>query len=321
MSDAMTTTASLDYDQTMWDRSIYYSLRPELHFDQFADVKTTDAAPSDGAALTFTIVTDMAAATTSINESVDIDAVALADTQVTLTLAEKGNAVNTTFRARATSFVDLDPVVANTIGFNAGMSIDLLARTALEAGSNVRYATGGATDPTARNTVEPGDIITAHDVRLVVADLEAANVPRFNGFYAGVLHPHVALDLREETGAAAWRDPHTYSDPAAIWSGEVGAFEGVRWMTTSRAPLWADAGSSTTLTDVYGTLVWGRQAIAKAYSTFEGRGPLPITIIGPVIDKLRRNRPVGWHWFGAYGRFREAAIRRIESSSTVGTNS
>lgn len=321
MSDAMTTVASLDYDQTMWDRGIYYSLRPELHFDQFADVKTTTASPADGAALTFTIVTDMAAATASINESVDIDAVALADTQVTLTLAEKGNAVNTTWRVRATAFVDLDPVVANAVGYNAGMSIDLLARTALEGGSNVRYATGGATDPTARNTVEPGDIITAHDVRLVVADLEAANVPRFNGYYAGVLHPHVALDLREETGAAAWRDPHTYSDPSMIWSGEVGAFEGVRWMTSSRAPLWADAGSSTTLTDVYGTLVFGRQALAKAYSTYEGRGPLPITIIGPVIDKLKRFKPVGWHWFGAYGRFREAAIRRIESSSTVGTNS
>src|SRR4051794_10811896 len=128
----MTTTASLDFDQTMWDQKAYFSLRPQLHFDQFADVKSTTAAPTDGAALTFTIVTDMAVATASINESVDIDAVALADTQVTLTLAEKGNAVSTTFRARATGFIDLDPVVANAVGFNAGSSLDILARTALE---------------------------------------------------------------------------------------------------------------------------------------------------------------------------------------------
>ena len=322
MPDAFTTTASLDYDQTMWDQGIYFSLRPELHFDSFADVKSTTASPDQGAALTFTIVTDMAAATASINESVDVDAVALADTQVTVTLAEKGNAVNSTWRVRATAFIGLDPVIANAVGFNAGMSLDLIARTELEAGTNVRYgsAQGAAGTPTARNQVDPADLIRAHDVRLVVADLKAANVPPFNGYYAGVIHPHVTVDLREETGSASWRDPHTYSQPAEIWAGEVGEFEGVRWMSSSRASLWADAGSSTTLTDVYGTIVFGHQAVAKGYSSYDGRGPLPITIIGPVVDKLRRFKPVGWHWFGGYKRFREAAIRRIESSSSMGVN-
>jgi N4-gp56 family major capsid protein len=305
----------------MWDRAMYFSLRPELYFDRFADVKSTNAAPDKGSSVKFTITTDMAVASTAINESVDIDAVALADSQVTLTLDEYGNAAVTTFRARATSFIPLDQTAANAIGFNGGVSLDTIARDVLSAGSNVRYATGGATDPTARNTIEPVDLLSAHDVRRAFADLLGANVPRFNGFYASIIHSDVALDLREETGAGAWRVPKEYVEPANIYNGEIGEFEGFRFMVSPRAKVFADAGSSTTLTDVYASLFFGRQAIAKAYSTYEGRGPVPITVFGAVTDKLRRFQPVGWHWFGAYGVFRQAALRRVESASSIGTNS
>jgi hypothetical protein len=42
--------------------------------------------------------------------------------------------------------------------------------------------------------------------------------------------------------------------------------------------------------------------------------------MSPVTDKLRRNVGVGWYWLGAYGRFREASLYRIDSSSSIGTN-
>jgi len=44
-------------------------------------------------------------------------------------------------------------------------------------------------------------------------------------------------------------------------------------------------------------------------------------VIGPVTDKLRRQRPIGWYWLGGYARFREACLRRIESASSIGDNS
>lgn len=298
-----------------------YSLRPQLYFDRFATVKSTNASPSQGSSVKFTITTDMAVASTALNESVDVDAVALSDSQVTLTLEEYGNAAITTFRARATSFIPLDRTAANAVGYNAGVSLDTLARDKLAAGSNVRYATGGATDPTARNTVEPGDIITAHDVRRARVDLAGASVQPVDGvYYASVIHPDVAFDLRTETGSGAWRTPREYADPRDIYTGEVGAFEGFRFMESPRAPVFSDAGSSTTLTDVYATIFFGREALAKAYSTYEGRGPVPITIFGAVVDKLKRFQPVGWHWYGQYGIFRQAAVRRVESSSSIGTN-
>lgn len=320
MSDAMTVAASLNRNKTMWDRAMYYDLRPELYFDMFADVKPSNATPDQGGVVTFTLNTDMAVASTALNESVDVDAVAIADSTVSVTLVEYGNAAITSFKARATSFVAVDPIVANLVGYNAGISQDTIARDVMKGGTNVRYATGGTTDPSARNTIEPNDTITSHDIRLVETDLKAANVATFGGKYAAVIHPHVALDLREETGATAWRDPHVYSEPANIWNGEIGSYEGFRFMESPRAPIFADAGSSTTLTDVYRSLFFGRQALAKAYSTYEGHGAAPTIVFGPVVDKLKRFQPIGWHWFGGYSIFRQAALRAIESSSSVGAN-
>lgn len=319
MADAFTTTASVSYDQTAFDRMAYFALRPELYYDAVADVMPTRQA-MPGAAVTFSLQTDMAVASTTINESVDIDAVALANSQVTLTLAEYGNAVTTTAKLRGTSFVELDPIVANVLGFNAGRSIDSVAQAQLEGGSNVRFASGGATLPTGRTGVEPGDVLVANDVRRALADLRGANVSTIGGLYVAFIHPDVSYDLRGQTGAAAWRDPHTYSQPGEIWNGEVGSFEGFRFIETPRAPLFADAGSSTTLTDVYATLFLGRQALAKAHSYTDGNGPFPKVVMSPIVDKLRRFVPMGWYWLGAYGRFREAALRRVESSSSIGAN-
>lgn len=316
MADAFTTTASLDFDQVMWDRGSYYALRPELYFDRFADVKNTDATPANGASLTFTIWNDIAAATTPLSETTDIDAVAMSDSQVTLTLAEQGNAVSTTFRVEATSFVPLNRSVANIVGYNAGISLDTLARDVMAAGSNIRYA-GAATT---RLTVASTHLLKATNVRRAKAELEGANVQRFEGgYYASVIHPDVALDLREETGAAAWRDPHNYSQPGEIWNGELGEFEGFRFVTSPRGPLFVDGGVGATV-DVYRTLFFGRQAMAKAYSTYDGRGPMPIVIIGPVVDKLKRLHPVGWHWYGKFGIFRAASLRAVESASSIGAN-
>jgi N4-gp56 family major capsid protein len=316
----MTTTASVGLDQSAYDRLAYFALRPELYFDAVADVQPTRQS-MPGSAVIFTIITDMTVASSSINESADIDAVALADSNVTVTLVEYGNAVNTTMKLRATSYIEVNPVVANVLGFNAGRSIDSVAQGVVQGGDNVRYATGGATDPTGRAGVEPDDTLTARDVRRVLAELRGASVaPNKGPYYPAFIHPDVAFDLRGETGAAAWRDPHTYSQPGEIWSGEVGVFEGFRFIETPRAPVFADAGSSTTLTDVYATVFTGRQAIAKAFSTSEGNGAQPRVIMSPVIDKLKRFQPMGWYWLGGYKRFREAALRRVESSSSIGTN-
>lgn len=319
MADAYTGQATLDYAKTAYDLMSYFALRPELYFDAVADVEPSDQS-MPGATVQFTIQNDLAAATTPLSESTDVSAVAMSDSTFSLTLAEYGNAVISTALARGTSFLDLDRLVTNVVGFNAGISMDTLAVNVLQAGTNVNYAAGTGTKPTARNQITPDNTLGATDVRQARATLARNNVPRIGGYYLGFIHPDVAFDLQGQTGTNTWSDPHAYSAPENIWNSELGAFQGVRFIETPRAPLFADAGSSTTLTDVYRTLFLGRQALAKAYSYVDGNGPYASVVPGPVTDHLRRLVPWGWYWLGAYGVFRQVSLLGVESASSIGAN-
>ena len=305
---AETGTANLSVDQTAFEKLAYF--------------QATNAT-NPGATVTFTIFQNMAAATTALGEAEDVTPVALSDSQVSVTLNEYGNATVTTAKLRATSFLPVDPIAANAVGYNAGLSIDTIARNAAEAGTNVIYATGGATDPSSRTTINSDDVLAANDVRRVVAQLRKANVPTINGSYVGMIHPDVSYDFRSATDAAAWRTPANYVNPQGIYTGEIGMFEGVRFVEAPRAPLFANAsdnsGSAGTI-DVYGTLIMGRQALAKGISLGGEYGAQPSMVYGTVTDILKRFRPVGWKHFVGYGVFRQEALRRIESASSIGTN-
>ena len=319
---AVTQASSLSTDQVAFDKIAYFALRSEMLFDQAADVQPT-AQSMPGSGVTFTIFSELAQATSTISETVDITPATMGDSQVTVTLAEYGNSVLTTAKLRGTSFLDVDSAGANLIGYNAGDSIDAVVSAVLAAGTNVVFATGGATDPVSRTTINSDDALSASDVRLVTAQLRKANVPTYNGHYMGYIHPDVSYDFRTATDAAAWRTPANYVNPTGIYNGEIGMFEGVRFVETARAPLFADASNnagSTGTIDVYATLFMGRQALAKAYSFTDGNGAFPKIVRGEVVDSLRRFNPIGWYWLGGYGRFREAALRRVEGGSSIGSN-
>jgi N4-gp56 family major capsid protein len=319
---AYTQVSSLSLNQTAFEKLAYFALRPEMYYDQFAEVEATNAT-NPGATHTFTIFQDLAVADTEISEIVDVTPVALSNSQVSVTMKEYGNAVVTTAKLRATSFINVDPVAANAVGYNAGLSIDSVCRSVLQAGTNVVYAAGPLSAPAGRTNVQVEDTLDANDVRRVVAQLRGANVPTIGGSYVGFIHPDVSYDFRSATDASAWRTPANYVNPEGIYNGEIGMFEGVRFMESPRAPLFANAsdgaGAAGTI-DVYGTIIMGRQALAKAVANNGEYGSQPTMVYGQVTDVLKRHQPVGWKHFVGYGVFRQEALRRIESSSSIGAN-
>ena len=320
---AYTTTASVDYAQTAYDRLAYFAYRPELYYDRAVEVKPTRQS-MPGATVVFTIQNDLPIASTALNESTDLTPVAMSDSQVSVALAEYGNVTVTTAKLRGEAFVEIDPIQANVVGYNAAVSIDEVAKLIAQAGTTVDYAQGSQTvAPTSRASITPLDTFTASNVRLEKARLRRANVPTFGGAYVAYIHPDVSYDLQGQTGTNTWTDPHTYSQPDEIWQGEIGMFQGVRFIETPRAPWFGNAGSSPTTTSVYGTLFMGRQALCKAHSIVDGNGDNPHIVPGPVTDYLRRFLPLGWYHLVGYGVFRQAALRRVESSSSIddGTDS
>jgi len=311
---AYTGTGDVSSDTTAFQQLAYFALRSQPMFEMVADVRST-AQSHNGSAVQFNIYNDLSQATSALTETSDVTAVALGDSTVTVTLAEYGNAVITTAKLRGTSFLNVDADAANIIGYNMVDSIDKVVSDVANGGTNVIY--GGSAG--SRAAVAAGDIITADKARQAVADLRTASAPGFeNGNYLGMVHPDVAYDLRSETDVTDIIQYQIRQDGAAVRNGSIGVFGGIEWIENPRAGLLADAGSGTT--DVYQTLICGRQALAKAFSRAPGFGEDPSVVFGPVTDTLRRFNPVGWYHLVGYGRFREASLQRIETSSSIGAN-
>lgn len=323
MADAFTDTTALTQATTAYEQFAYYALRSALFFDACADIKPTRQT-HPGSAVLFNIYNDMAPAVAPIAQAADIDAVAVTDAEVTISLNEYGNAVISTARVRGWSYLVVSEDLANVVGYNAGLSFDCLARNPLVAGTNVIYSgTGNA----ARADLEAGAHISARNVREVAANLMNNNVQRvMNNYYKAFISPLIAIDLREEIGAASWRDPHTYSQPEQIWNGETGAFESFSFIETPRlsaANLETTQGGAggfvnggTSNEDVHPTVFLGQQALAKTWSE-RVSAPIPQVVLGAVVDKLQRFVPLGWYWNGGFGRFREASLYRVESASSM----
>jgi N4-gp56 family major capsid protein len=319
MADAYTGTGSVAWDQPAWNRLLYFAFREENVFDQAAEVKPT-AQTNPGASVTFFLANDLTPVSTALNESLDVDAVALSDATVTIPLVEEGNAVVDTQLLRLTSMIPTDPAIANILGANAGESMDLIARNKLQLGTNVAYS-GAALGAGSRATRAAANVLTSADVRIARNRLRRNKVPKKDGAYTSFIHPDVLYDFRTETGGLGWMETHKYVPDGArlVYSGEVGEYEGFRFVESVNSPVFVDAGTGGTV-DVYRTIFMGAQALAKGFSNADGYGANPITVKGPVVDKLERFQPWGWKHFVGYGIFRQAAIWSVESASSVAVN-
>lgn len=305
--------------QTAYDRLVEFALRSQPMFRTVADKKPAQQA-MPGSSVVFQLYNDLARVTGTLTETVDPDSVALPSTSnVQVTLQEYGNVALVTRKLELFSLSDVDPAVANIIAYNLADSIDEFAQTELRGGPNVIRESGGSLSTSAAiGTITPTDTFKSRDVRFAVAKLRANNViPRRGNLYWSAIHPEVSHDLRAETGAAAWRDPHVYSAPDALWAGEIGQYEGAYFVETPRAfssQEGADAdgaGAGTALTRVFRTYFAGQQALAEAVAEE------PHVVVGPVVDKLMRFRPLGWYGVLGWKRYRDAALYRVETASSI----
>jgi N4-gp56 family major capsid protein len=296
--------------QKAYDRLVEFALRSQPLLRSVAD-KRPARQSMPGSSIVFQIYNDMTKATTALSEQADPDSVAIGTpTAVTVTLNEYGNAVLTTRKLQLFSLADVDPAIANIVAFNMADSIDELVQTELRGGTNVIYASNASgTRATATTNVTGAHTLKAADIRLAIAKLRAGKaVARKGSLYWCAIHPEVSHDLRAETGSGAWRLPHEYQTNENIWAGEIGTFEGAYFIESPRMYNATDGGSSAR---VFRTLLAGQQALAEAVAEE------PHVVIGNVTDKLMRLRPIGWYGVLGFKRYREEALYRIESSSSI----
>ncbi len=292
--------------QKAYDRLLEFALRSEPLLRSVADKRPARQA-FPGSTVVLQRYVDLDPKTSTLSETTDPDAVALTTpTSVTITLNEYGNAVLVTRALELFSLADVDPAIANIIAYNLADSIDDVVSTTLTGGTNVIY--GGARTSTA--TITASDTIDSADIRKAVAKLRAnkAKARRGSYYWCGI-HPEVSHDLRAETGSAGWLLPNQYgSAQDRIWAGEIGTYEGAYFVESPRLYTATDGSSSA---KVYRTIIAGQQALAEAVAEE------PHVVIGPVVDRLMRHRPMGWYGVLGFARYREEALYRIESGSSI----
>jgi N4-gp56 family major capsid protein len=393
MPDVFSTTTSglgSNLVTMAYDKLIEINLRNTPQFRAIADKKVGNPT-HDGSSIRFQFHNDIADTTiagATLAETTDPDAVALpATTTLDVSQQELGRVVLPTRKLSLMSLADVDPWIANAVSFNMAMTLDAGIAAKLDAGTNVIRESAGALSTTAaKSTITSTDTLKGRDIRYAVTKLRASNVPTRGGMYTAYVHPEVSHDLRTETGNNIWRTPNEYQNIQSLYAGEIGAWEGVRFIETptmtntiSGAALTAlatapavsgvsgeftivaangafgglaevgDAISGTnvgsgalitaisvgatnttftvsvansgtvgtnTLTvtpkaRVYNTYVLGQQALAEAVWKEPG------IEFGNVVDKLNRFRPVGWHGIINWSIYRQEALYRIETASSV----
>jgi len=320
MANAYTGTATISGQTgitnlvtTAYDKMVGFALRSEPMFRTLIDKRPADVSHA-GSVVRLQKYADLSAATTALTENVDPDAVALSNTSyVDVTLYEYGSAVLTTEKLALESLSAIDPAVANIVAFNMRDSLDQLVRTTMLGNSRIvrniagtlTAVTNGSGDATG---IDAADKLTSAYIRYVVSKLRAASAQSFDGGkFCGYVHPDVSHDLRAETGAAAWRDIHNYSGASQVWNGEIGEYEGVRFIETPRCYQTTDGESSA---KVSRSFILGREALVEAV------GKEPGVVIGPVVDKLMRTRPIGWKGTLGWNVYRQEAIWQIQTGST-----
>lgn len=323
MANAFTGTAAMgNLVQTAYDRALEFALRAQPMFRMVADKRPVQQS-MPGSSVVFEIYQDLAQSITPLNELVDPDAVAAGNpTTVSVTLNEYGNSILVSNKLDLFSFTDVTAGLVNQVAWNLVDSVDLLVQNVLATGTQtirtdgttVGYGFGSTpTNPIALTAIDSDSYFTSNMARLAVTQLRTNKVhPNKGSYYTAYIHPQVSYDLRRETGAAAWRDPHNYSAAGNIWAGEIGEYEGACYIETPRCQnVQSGAGAGATQTRVFNTYFTGQQALAEAVAEeFH-------TVRGPVVDKLQRFQPLGWYGVAGWSLYRPESLIVAQSTSSA----
>lgn len=318
MADAYTDVAALtNVVKTAYDQAVDFKLRSMPLYRNAVQVKKVNDQTQPGETIVFNLWNDLAPlANSDLNESAPASARAVPDTDtVSVTIREFGDVVIPTWRLRTYSFADVDEGIAQILARTQSDDVDVRVRTALLGGTNAMYSSAGAASTTgSTGALTNADTLSSKLVRATVAKLRGASaIPLKGNFFGAYIDPDQSVDLQEETGAAGWRDPHTYSAPGNIWAGEIGSYQGCFFVESPRVYKAFDGDATDgTAANVYRALFLGGQALCEAVAEEVN------TTIGPITDPHNRHRPLGYHGAMGWSVYRQECLWRVETGSSLG---
>lgn len=201
---------------------------------------------------------------TPIAEGVTPDFTSLEHTTIMHTLKQYGTYVNTTDIMLAASHDPVVRVITERQAQQAGETLDFLAYKVFRAGTQAAYS-GGTSRATVDKTIGQQALTSAQTkapvgddglIQKAIRKLEQQDAKKLRNklrasvgiatepireSFIGICHP----DLRQDLEAISTFVPvEKYSDTSDAIEGEIGSVKGVRFITTTQATPFADAGAT-----------------------------------------------------------------------------
>jgi N4-gp56 family major capsid protein len=295
-----------------YDKVLLFTAKEELVHDRYAMVKGK-IPRGEGKVINWRRFELLEPATTALTEGVTPDAVDLEVTAVAQTVEEYGRWIGFSNRVKTQSIDDLVDEMAELLGYNAGHTIDILARDEFSSGTNVRYV-----GQTSRGAITTSNIITDAELKKIRRTLRRNKARPFNSgtgkpYFVGIVHPDVYMDLQ---GTDGWKNTGYYSDPQHIYDGEVKMLYDIMFVESTHAKVFTGAGA--TGNDVYSTIVFGRDALGHVNIE-----DLTLSMIFHQVgssgsaDPLNQRGSSGWRTTYAAKIVNDDFVVRTESAATA----
>jgi N4-gp56 family major capsid protein len=300
----------------VYSREIMFQAQPNLITAQFADQKT-ELGREKGDTIKFTKYDDLQGSA-KLSEVENIATTHLSASQVAIGVDEYGFAVGESERLIRTSWDDVMGRATMLLGQHYGKTVDGMVQDEFRAaGSLQSIIVGGHAN---RSGLVAADTLSVASIKDAVEILAVNKTPKINGAYVCLVHPHQSRGLRDDD---AWLDAHKYAAPDAIFMGEIGMIEGVRFVETTFItvvkavtgvvnrdglavlPAQVEAVVNATY-DTYQALLFGANAVGWAQA-------LPVEMRDNGVIDFGRTRQLGWYSIMGGGQIRPENVTLIES--------
>ena len=191
------------------------------------DVQVRPLPRGNGKRAQFRKMVPFEPSTKPLEEGVTKKGQKLSQTEMWVTLKPYGEHVEFTDEFDLYHLDNLHQEINTLLGEQARQSLDILARDAKCAGTNVMYAGGRAS----RANLTAADKLTYDIVRRAVRTLEKNLAPKFSdGYYHANIDPDTKYDLMKDP---MWIDVAKYQDKSQIEKNEIGIIAGVKFFETT----------------------------------------------------------------------------------------
>lgn len=208
-------------------RKLLENIQPALIYAR--DMQMVNLPANNGRRVQFRKPVPLDPRLTPLGEGVTPEGQKIKMTELWVTIKPYGGHVEYTDEVNWALYDNVTRVIDQELSDQAALTLDCLARDAVNSGLNVQYAGS----KTSRSAITASDKLTYAEVKKAVRTLKNKNVKKFaDGFYHGFLSPNAVYDLTEDT---MWIDVAKYQDKRKIETGELGCMGGVKFFESTNA--------------------------------------------------------------------------------------